>query len=174
MRMTIAALAILLTALLTGPVPTASASAADGRGEDRFGARTSERVTTLATLRKRVVKLTNNRRENRGCRALRQVRSLNRAAQKHTRLMANRDVLTHQFAGEPSPPTRMRNAGYNWNLWGENIASGYPDARSVVRGWMNSPPHRRNILNCRFKHIGVGYAKSDGGTAYWTQDFGRR
>jgi uncharacterized protein YkwD len=35
--------------------------------------------------------------------------------------------------------------------------------------WMHSPEHKANILDCRFRDIGVGY-DLDGG--YWVQDFG--
>jgi uncharacterized protein YkwD len=47
-----------------------------------------------------------------------------------------------------------------------------------MTGWMNSPGHRANILNCNFVHIGVGYYNypEDSGTTnyyrYWTQVFG--
>ena len=39
---------------------------------------------------------------------------------------------------------------------GENIAYGYPDARSVMNGWMNSEGHRANILNPNYTGIVVG------------------
>ena len=37
---------------------------------------------------------------------------------------------------------------------------------------MNSAGHRANILNCAFKHLGVGVAKGGAYGIYWTQDFG--
>ncbi len=55
---------------------------------------------------------------------------------------------------------------------GENIASGYPTAAAVMRGWMHSEGHRANILNRRFKKIGLGVATSRDGTKYWVQNFG--
>jgi uncharacterized protein YkwD len=38
---------------------------------------------------------------------------------------------------------------------------------------MNSAGHRANILNCGSVAVGVGLAYTAGGSAYWTQDFGR-
>ena len=64
--------------------------------------------------------------------------------------------------------------GYDWTMVAENITAGYTTPESVLRGWMSSSGHRRNILNCRYRHIGVGYKVSDSGTPYWTQVFGRR
>lgn len=54
---------------------------------------------------------------------------------------------------------------------GENIAYGYPNASSVMNGWMNSTGHRNNILNYRFDCVGVGCAKING-RMYWVQCFG--
>ena len=41
---------------------------------------------------------------------------------------------------------RIERQGYRWRAWAENVAVGYPDAASVMDGWMNSPGHRENIL----------------------------
>lgn len=58
---------------------------------------------------------------------------------------------------------------------GENIAAGYTSPESVVKGWMDSPGHRANILNPDYNEIGVGYAYSDNGeyNHYWVQVFKR-
>ena len=40
-----------------------------------------------------------------------------------------------------------------------------------MSAWMNSDGHRKNILNCDARAIGVGLAY-DGGTPVWTQLFG--
>ena len=48
---------------------------------------------------------------------------------------------------------------------------GYPDAASVMDGWMNSPGHRANILSANVTQIGVGLAYAADGSPYWTMDF---
>jgi len=172
MRMTIAALAALTSVLLVAPAPPAT-SAGPAERSDRTIV-SSQRVGTLETNRRQVVAQTNARRRAHGCNTLRRNRALDVAAQRHTLRMARANTLSHQLPGEASLGVRVRRAGYSWTLVGENVAAGYPTAEAVVRGWMNSSGHRRNILNCRFRHIGVGYAVSDRGTPYWTQVFGRR
>ena len=59
-------------------------------------------------------------------------------------------------------------------LHGENIASGpiFNTPQQVVNAWMNSPPHKANILNPEFKSIGIGHLKI-GNTHYWVQLFSR-
>lgn len=177
MRTTIAALAALTSMLLVAPAPSAT-SAGPAERSDRASVPSqrvpSQRVGTLETTRQQVVSLTNARRRAHGCNNLRRNAALDLAAQRHTRRMANANTLSHQLPGESSLGVRVRRAGYNWTLVGENVANGYATPAAVVQGWMNSRGHRRNILNCRFKHIGVGYAVSDRGTPYWTQVFGRR
>lgn len=171
MRKAISLLAVLAAVLLATPTPTATSAPTEG-GE-RVDAPT-DRVGNLETIRQRVVTLTNNRRRAHGCNNLGRNAALDEAAQTHTRKMANRNTLSHQLSGEASLGTRVRRAGYDWTLVAENIAAGYPTPEAVVRAWMGSAGHRRNILDCRYRHIGVGYAVSGRGTPYWTQVFGRR
>ncbi len=50
---------------------------------------------------------------------------------------------------------------------GENAEIGSPDAASVMAVWMDSPGHRVNILDPRFKRIGCGRGISRDGKCYW-------
>ena len=54
--------------------------------------------------------------------------------------------------------------------FGENIAMGYFNPPHVMQGWMNSAPHRSNILTSSFKAIGIGCANIDG-YYFWVQLF---
>ncbi|MEU7143382.1 CAP domain-containing protein [Nocardia sp. NPDC046473] len=118
-----------------------------------------------------VVSLTNAERAKAGCPALAEESRLDQAAQAHTADMAARGVLDHN-SSKGSPGDRIKAAGYRARAWAENIASGQSTAAEVVGGWMRSPGHRANILNCSLRDIGVGFAKDRNGTPYWTQDFG--
>ncbi len=172
MRKILAAFTAIAAALVVAPSPAPAAPAADAVRVDA-----PARLGDVSTLVQRVVTITNNKRRNRGCRALGVNNALMSAAQTHTDKMARRGrggTLSHQLPGEASVPVRIRRAGYNWRQWGENVAAGQTTAQAVMRAWMRSPGHRRNILTCSFRHIGVGLAYARNGTPYWTQDFGRR
>ncbi|TDD82503.1 hypothetical protein E1293_16465 [Actinomadura darangshiensis] len=117
-----------------------------------------------------VVSLTNTERAKHGCKALRTDARLVVAARKHSADMAANDYFDHTSRNGDSPWKRMEDAGYS-SPGAENIAKGYPTAAAVVKGWMNSPGHRANILNCGLRAIGVGRASGSGGPL-WTQDFG--
>ena len=56
-------------------------------------------------------------------------------------------------------------------MYGENIALGYGTPEAVMKGWMNSEGHKKNILNKEYKSIGIGcFVKN--GSKYWVQCFG--
>ena len=92
---------------------------------------------------------------------------LNAAAQNHANDMAARNRMTHTGSDGSNGGTRITRAGYRWSSWGENVAYGYTTARSVVSAWLQSPPHRANMLNGGFRHMGLGVARAANGTMYW-------
>ncbi len=97
---------------------------------------------------------------------------LTEAARKHTQLMAQHSTLSHQFAGEASPETRVNNEGLASDAQGENV-----DLNQTIAGahdaLMHSPPHRANILDPDYNAIGAGVIRA-GDNVWVTEDFARR
>lgn len=123
---------------------------------------------------RRVLALTNAQRARYGCRPLALNLRLRTAARGHSRKMARARSMAHQLPGEPALGRRITLAGYfPWTVTAENIAAGYILPYTVVSAWMRSPSHRRNILDCRLKEVGVGVV-TYGLRKWWTQDFGVR
>ncbi|MEV8374940.1 CAP domain-containing protein [Kribbella sp. NPDC056861] len=124
-----------------------------------------------------VLDLTNEARRSQGCRPLKLDDSLVEAAGSHASDMVRRHYMDHTNPDGQSAGDRMAKAGWHGNGWGENIAAGYSSAQKVVTAWLNSEGHRKNILNCKFTKIGIGYdpgqVKPDWGPGSWVQDFGR-
>ncbi len=81
--------------------------------------------------------------------------------------MKQNNYFDHDGLDGSSAGDRMERQGYEWWSWAENIAYGYRTPEAVVEGWLNSPGHRANIMNCNLKDIGVGHFET-----YWTQNFG--
>lgn len=119
-----------------------------------------------------VVSLVNAERARAGCGPLTENSLLTRAAQGQSDDMAARDFFDHTNPDGDGPGERVTATGYQWSTYGENIAKGQATAAEVMEGWMNSPGHRANILNCDFREIGIGLHTSGG--PYWTQVFGAR
>ncbi|MFF4490682.1 CAP domain-containing protein [Streptomyces sp. NPDC001544] len=130
---------------------------------------TPKATATASGATARVIELVNAERAKVGCPALTPNATLTKVAQAHSADMAAHQNMSHTGSDGSSPGDRLTSAGYDWSAYGENVAYGYSTPEQVMAGWMASPGHRANILNCSFKEIGVGLAQPD---SYWTQDFG--
>ncbi|WUI00363.1 CAP domain-containing protein [Spirillospora sp. NBC_00431] len=126
--------------------------------------------TTSSGSEAAVVSITNAERAKAGCEPLHIDQRLVTAARRHSADMAANNYFDHTSRNGDSPWKRMEAAGYP-SPGAENIAKGYSTAAAVMKGWMDSPGHRANILNCDLRAIGVGRASGPGGPL-WTQDFG--
>jgi uncharacterized protein YkwD len=159
------------------PVPAGAATAARACPDANL-------VPTAANLR-RVARATlcliNGERRSRGRKRLRASRKLARAAGAHTRDMVRRRYFAHKGPGGPTFRRRLRRARYRARPAGENIGSLSAGAspRTLVRAWMDSAPHRANILLRRYRAVGIGVlarrpsgGRSGGST--FTANFGRK
>ncbi|MDV2999456.1 MAG: hypothetical protein N5P05_001062 [Chroococcopsis gigantea SAG 12.99] len=115
-----------------------------------------------------VIKLTNGVRGQKNLKPLQVNCQLYEAAQKHTLDMLKAKKISHKGSDNSTLATRIQRVDYQYSVVGENVASGQRSASEVVKDWMNSAGHRKNILNPEFTEIGVGYANN-----YWTQVFGK-
>jgi uncharacterized protein YkwD len=119
-----------------------------------------------------VVALVNAERRKARCDPVRVDSRLRDAARQHSADMATGGFLSSKGSDGSSANDRMRAAGFDDPL-SENVAQGFRSANDVMTAWVRSGRDRRHIVDCDARSIGVGIAVSDGGTAYWTQDFGR-
>jgi uncharacterized protein YkwD len=100
--------------------------------------------------------------------------ALREAARHHALDMARRNYFAHRGADGSQPKDRVKRAGYQPRLTGENIAFGAESAAEVVAGWLDSPGHCANILDPRFRDTGVALAIGrEPGHIYWVQTFGQ-
>jgi uncharacterized protein YkwD len=136
----------------------------------------------LAQAKKLIVARTNEFRQQEKREPLKVNDQLASAAQSFAEYLARTDKFSHTADGK-EPWERTMAAGYQHCIILENIAyqynsSGYSAeelAESMIRGWKESPGHRRNMLDADAMEIGVGVARSaKTGRYYGVQDFGRR
>lgn len=174
------AVALIVAALVSLGPAAASSEAAECRDSSTPAYRLSEREAQRTTLC-----LVNKERNQRGMGDLRTHRRTQRAAEEHNRVMIQKRCFSHQCSGERDLLGRLEQSGYlpcdcSWAI-AENIAWGSGSTgspRSIVDAWMNSPPHRANILNRGFEHAGVavdgGSPEGGGQAATYTMDFGTK
>jgi uncharacterized protein YkwD len=108
----------------------------------------------------------NLQRINAGLPLLTRDSRLTAAAEAHALDMATMGTLSHVGSSGYTVGTRVNIQGYCYSVVTENIASGWKTVALVVRGWMESPGHRANILNPQVKEYGVGRAGD-----YWVMIF---
>lgn len=89
----------------------------------------------------------------------------------HAADMAAHNYFEHEDQSGHTPADRVRAAGYQEKLVGENIAYGPKSAEEVVQGWLDSPGHCENIMDPRFAEMGIAYAagRSSRHGLYWVQ-----
>jgi len=152
-----------LAALLASLLVTASLLAVTTTASPPAEAR-----SRAGTYAKKAFATTNAARVRHDMKKLRPNKCLHRMAVRQARRMARTEHMHHQDLGKV-----MRKCGLR--LAGENVAYGFPNGRSVVRdGWMKSPGHRANILNRKYRLMGIGARKGHNGRWYVAQVFGRR
>jgi hypothetical protein len=91
------------------------------------------------------------------------------AARQHAQRMVRMNTLSHQFPGEPPMQDRARQAGARFSLVAENVAEG-PNVPGLHTQWMNSPPHRANLLDPGLNAVGIAVIQS-GGMLFAVEDF---
>ncbi len=115
-----------------------------------------------------VLALVNSERAKVGAQPLRISQDLMRSA--NVRAEELPEKFSHTRPDGSSCFTAIKSS---YSIIGENIAAGQSSPASVVESWMNSEGHRENILNKRFRFLGVGYFNAPNGEYkhYWVQLF---
>lgn len=111
--------------------------------------------------RSEVAKLTNARRTAAGLSELTFNETLSSAAYTKGVDMINKDYWAHVAPDGTEPWAFFNSFGYKYRYAGENLARDFSSASAAVDAWMNSPTHRDNILNPKYKEIGIGIVEGD-------------
>ncbi len=185
MKVPVRILLIAVVAVAALPAGTASAG-----GRPCPGADAVPTARTLDDARDATVCLVNRERKKRGLRALRTNGTLQSSAGSYARDMVRRGFFAHVSpSGETlteriEDDTRYLARARRWEI-GENIAWGTGSLATpgqIVASWMDSPPHRANILHAEYREIGLGIAlgapvagaSAAAGAATYANQFGRR
>lgn len=140
----------------------------------------SPTASLAADVEKAIFKETNQFRVKHQLPSLAKNAELTKAAAAFAKFMAESGKYGHHADGQ-APADRAEAAGYEYCVIRENIAyrtnSGDVTAESLVKvfvpGWIDSPPHRENMLAGHITETGVGVASADGVTYYAVAMFGR-
>jgi uncharacterized protein YkwD len=115
-----------------------------------------ERDAVLSSFELDVVDLTNKERISRSLPPLAPQAVLAESARVKALDMYNRQYFEHDSPDGKGVSDLAKSSGYDFLIVGENLALGdFKTPASVVEAWMNSTGHRENILNQKYREIGV-------------------
>jgi uncharacterized protein YkwD len=149
-----------------------------------LGVDTQPSQTSASATRSSVLCLVNAQRHNRGLTKLQVNGLLRDTASSFAQDMVSEGFFSHVSPSGSTLISRVRRSGYlegarTWSA-AENIGyatTALSTPREIVRSWMGSTGHRRNILDSRFRDVGVGVASGtpygEGGATF-AMDFAQR
>lgn len=108
-----------------------------------------------------IISLLNNQRVDEGLSVLEEDPLLEEAARLKAEDMLENNYFAHNSPQGKSPWSFIKEAGYTYNVAGENLAIGFLDSSEVYEAWNNSPLHKRNLLDSRFEEVGIAVVNGD-------------
>lgn len=119
-----------------------------------LGQKTEVRATELLAQ-------TNRARTANGASGLHLNARLNKAAQMKAEDMFRQQYWAHTAPNGATPWQWFEQAGYAYNTAGENLAKDFHSSAGVVTAWMNSPEHRKNMLETRYSDVGFAVKQGE-------------
>ncbi len=115
----------------------------------------SKAEAATSSAEKQMASLINKSRANAGRAPLVFSGTLSTYARKHSAKMMSKNTIFHNSS------LAQWLSGISWKILGENVGMG-PSITSLHTAFMNSPGHRANNLDKRFKKVGVGVTTKNG------------
>jgi uncharacterized protein YkwD len=152
----------------------ALASAAIGAPAAQAAPLTRSEMASRITLLKEM----NATRINHGLRPLRMSRVLNRPAVRHSQFLARTGLLQHEGSNGSPFYVRLYGAGFSRRkAVGENLGMiggcSLDASKVMIRMWLDSPSHRRNLLDPSYRVVGLAVVRAANcDQTVYTTDFG--
>jgi len=129
----------------------------------------TEEIVNETTITDEILKLINIHRQNNGLSVLEKNQTAEQLSLDHTKYMITISQINHDNFNQRGDVLKDKE-----NAIGiaENVAKFYPDAQSVVDGWLSSSGHKENIEG-NYSFTGIAAIKDDQGRYYYTQIFYR-
>lgn len=133
-----------------------------------------EEPADSAAMEAEILRLVNAERAKSGLGEVVRNETLVRQAEQYACEMVQFDFFDHVNPITGSTlGDRSRDFEYDFQVVGENLAAGQRTASQAFIDWMNSPGHRKNIMDPRFTELGVAVKLGGEYGVYWVQEFGR-
>ena len=156
------ALAVVVLAALVGAAERPATANAASASEACPDAGLPAAESTTNALKQAVRCRINEERTSRGIARVATDSRLGKASQRHVKAMVKTRCLAHRCPGEDDLEMRLRRAGYldgaqSWR-YAEDTGCGL-SADAMVASWMATQFHRINLLEPRYKDLGIGVSQ---------------
>lgn len=118
---------------------------------------TDEKPPTTDNMRSEMLEYINRERAKIGIRLLQLDSKVNNVAQVKADDMAINNYFSHNSVKYGTPFQMLTSFGVKYNSAAENIAKGQRSVNEVMKAWLTSEGHRKNLLNPQYNKIGIGY-----------------
>lgn len=102
-----------------------------------------------------LIELTNKQRQAKGLPPVTENSALDKAAVLKAQNMFEENYWAHFAPSGKTPWDFMLGSGYKFTFAGENLAKNFYNSEDIVAAWLASPTHRDNLLNPKYKDIGI-------------------
>jgi uncharacterized protein YkwD len=137
------------------PVPAAAVTPAEQKAET---------FDTPEKFAAEVLRLVNVERANKALDPLTRDEKLAKVAVVRATESATR--FAHLRPDDRSVSTAFSDAELSYSAAGENLSRGYTTPAALVKAWMASETHKKNVLKAEFKSAELGYFKNSTGVVY--------
>jgi hypothetical protein len=119
----------------------------------------SAEVKSSDIVKDKVVELTNKSRTEKGEKTLQENVKLSKAAEDKAADMVEKSYFSHNSPAGLTPWHWIDKEQYDYDYAGENLAMDFLSSEKMQQAWLDSPTHRANILNEKYREIGVAVKK---------------
>ncbi|HLC69458.1 MAG TPA: CAP domain-containing protein [Patescibacteria group bacterium] len=109
----------------------------------------------------KLVSLTNELRTKNNLPTLKEQVVLDQSSTLKAEDMATKKYFSHNGPENHNLAYFLGQAGYKYNVAGENLAMGFSSAEEVLNAWVKSPTHLANLMDKDYEEIGVGLETGD-------------
>lgn len=108
----------------------------------------------------KLIELTNEKRIEAKLEPLTSNPLLEEAARAKAQAIIQSQEFNHEISGRKFSAW-IKEAGYEYSIVGENLAIDFVTNEGVLKAWLQSPNHRKNIFNDEYQEIGLATAEGD-------------
>ncbi len=155
----------------TGKNTTTTTKTTTSGSSGAAGSRPILTTSVAPAIEKEILRLVNQHRRSKGLNALADLAPMSVEARKHSANMASGKVQFGHFGFDTRRDVVLSQYP-KMTAFAENVAYGSESAEEVVKGWLKSPGHKKNIEG-NFTLSGIGVARNSKNQLYFTQLFAK-